>query len=401
MAKIDRVQEVSTEILKPYGNNAKIHSDEQVQKIADSIKEFGFLNPVLIDGNHNIIAGHGRVMAAKLIGMENVPCVNIEGLNEAQRRAYILADNRLAELAEWDDVLVNEELADLSAMNFDVDLTGFEFDSGGDWFADHERNDTGYQDGNEEYNEFLDKFENKKTTDDCYTPDLVYDAVARFVVEEYGASHENFVRPFFPGGDYQNFKYPADCIVVDNPPFSILAEIVRFYQERNIRFFLFAPALTIFSSCSTACAICTAVSITYENGAQVSTSFITNLEDGLRFRSCPRLYEAVKNANTENQKALRKELPKYSYPDQVATATGIAYLSKYGIDYRAKLSESYRISGLDSQKEVGKAIFGNGFLISEKAAAEKAAAEKAAAEKAAATRWSLSESEWEIVKSLG
>lgn len=200
MAKIDRVQEISTELLKPYGNNAKIHTDEQVQKIADSIKEFGFLNPVLIDGNHNIIAGHGRVMAAKLLGMKNIPCVNIEGLTEAQRRAYILADNRLAELAEWDDVLVNEELADLSAMNFDVDLTGFEFDGGGDWFTDHERNDTGYQEGNEEYNEFLDKFENKKTTDDCYTPDIVFDAVADFVADEYGLERDKFVRPFYPGG---------------------------------------------------------------------------------------------------------------------------------------------------------------------------------------------------------
>lgn len=126
MAKIDKVQEVRLDSLKPYEKNAKVHGQEQVNKIADSIREFGFLSPLLIDKDYNIIAGHGRVMAAKQLGMETVPAVFIEGLTETQRRAYILADNKLTELGGWDMELVEEELQALKDLDFNVDLTGFE-----------------------------------------------------------------------------------------------------------------------------------------------------------------------------------------------------------------------------------------------------------------------------------
>lgn len=128
MAKIVEVQEVAVAVLKPYERNAKIHSGEQVQKIADSIKEFGFLSPCLIDREKNIIAGHGRVEAAKLLGLETVPCVFIEGLSDEQRRAYILADNKLTEMGEWDMDLVMSELTDLDAAGFDIEVTGFELE---------------------------------------------------------------------------------------------------------------------------------------------------------------------------------------------------------------------------------------------------------------------------------
>lgn len=128
MAKIVEVQEVAVAVLKPYERNAKIHSGEQVQKIAESIKEFGFLSPCLIDREKNIIAGHGRVEAAKLLGMETVPCVFIEGLSDEQRRAYILADNKLTEMGEWDMDLVMSELTDLDAAGFDIEVTGFELE---------------------------------------------------------------------------------------------------------------------------------------------------------------------------------------------------------------------------------------------------------------------------------
>lgn len=128
MAKIDRVQEVSTNLLKPYENNAKVHGEEQVQKIAQSITEFGFLNPCLIDKEMRIIAGHGRVMAAKMLGMDKVPCLYVEGLTDAQRRAYILADNRLTEMGEWDLQMVSNELERLKDEGFDIDLTGFDVD---------------------------------------------------------------------------------------------------------------------------------------------------------------------------------------------------------------------------------------------------------------------------------
>lgn len=126
MGNIQKIDKVNIEKLIPYVNNAKVHSDEQVTKIAASIREFGFLSPVLIDSNYNIIAGHGRVMAAKKAGVDEVPCVFIEGLTEAQRKAYILADNRLGELADWDMDLVTSELDQLLELDFDIDLTGFE-----------------------------------------------------------------------------------------------------------------------------------------------------------------------------------------------------------------------------------------------------------------------------------
>lgn len=128
MAKIGGVQEVRTELLVPYENNAKIHSKSQVNQIAESIKEFGFISPCLIDKDFNIIRGHGRVMARKQLGMETVPCLFVEGLTETQRRAYILADNRLTELGEWDFDKVQVELEELNDLGFDVELTGFDFD---------------------------------------------------------------------------------------------------------------------------------------------------------------------------------------------------------------------------------------------------------------------------------
>ena len=121
------------------------------------------------------------------------------------------------------------------------------------------------------YEEFVEKFKPKKTTDDCYTPPVVYDAVADWVASEYGVNRENFVRPFYPGGDYENYSYSKDAIVVDNPPFSILSKIVDFYISKNVPFFLFAPNLTLFNclrnrECS---ALVTDANIIYDNGANV------------------------------------------------------------------------------------------------------------------------------------
>lgn len=112
--------------LVPYARNARTHSDAQVAKIAASIKEFGFLNPIITDGQNGIVAGHGRVMAAQKLGLTELPCVEAAHLSEAQKRAYILADNRLALDAGWDDDLLKIELADLQSEGFDLTLTGFE-----------------------------------------------------------------------------------------------------------------------------------------------------------------------------------------------------------------------------------------------------------------------------------
>ena len=123
-----RYENVKIDKLKPYENNARTHSDEQVEKIANSIKEFGFINPVLIDSEYGIIAGHGRVLGAKKLGMDEVPCLFIEDLTEAQKRAYIIADNKLSEDAGWDDEILRTELKALDDMDFNIELTGFSLD---------------------------------------------------------------------------------------------------------------------------------------------------------------------------------------------------------------------------------------------------------------------------------
>ena len=114
--------------LIPYARNSRTHSDAQVTKIAASIKEFGFLNPVIVDGQNGIIAGHGRVMAAKKLGLDEVPVIEASHLTEAQRRAYVIADNRLALDAGWDEEMLRVEFAELEELGFDLELTGFGLD---------------------------------------------------------------------------------------------------------------------------------------------------------------------------------------------------------------------------------------------------------------------------------
>ena len=114
-----------TEALIPYARNSRTHSDAQVAQIAASIREFGWTNPVLVDGSNGIIAGHGRVLAARKLGLEQVPVIELAHLTESQKRAYVLADNKLAENAGWDDELLRIELEALQAAGFDLSLTGF------------------------------------------------------------------------------------------------------------------------------------------------------------------------------------------------------------------------------------------------------------------------------------
>lgn len=121
--------------LVPYVNNARTHSPEQLVKLRSSLREFGFINPVIIDRDFNVIAGHGRIAAAKEEGMEEVPCVFVDYLTEAQKKAYILADNRMALDAGWDEELLRIEIESLQGADFDVSLTGFGEDEIADLFA--------------------------------------------------------------------------------------------------------------------------------------------------------------------------------------------------------------------------------------------------------------------------
>ena len=122
----DSIELKSVEELIPYSNNSRTHSEAQIAQIANSIIEFGFTNPILIDGHLGIIAGHGRLMAAKKLNIPHVPVVILDHLSDAQKRAYIIADNKLAENAGWDEEILANELADLKDENFNLDLIGFE-----------------------------------------------------------------------------------------------------------------------------------------------------------------------------------------------------------------------------------------------------------------------------------
>jgi ParB-like chromosome segregation protein Spo0J len=123
---VKKLESVPVEALIPYARNARKHSDEQVAQLAASIREFGFNNPVLVDKENGIIAGHGRVLAARKLGLEAVPCLRLDHLTETQRKAYILADNRLAELGGgWDEEMLAIEIKDLASKDFDMTLAGW------------------------------------------------------------------------------------------------------------------------------------------------------------------------------------------------------------------------------------------------------------------------------------
>lgn len=122
---MQKIKKVKIKDLKPYENNAKIHSDYQVGLLVKSIEEFGFINPVLIDEENNVLAGHGRIEAAKQLKFKELPAIVIEGMTETEKQAYIIADNRLSELAMWDNRIIAEELKDLEESDFDTEVTGF------------------------------------------------------------------------------------------------------------------------------------------------------------------------------------------------------------------------------------------------------------------------------------
>lgn len=246
----------------------------------------------------------------------------------------------------------------------------------------------------DEYKLFVEKFKPKKTTDDCYTPPEVYEAVKQWVLEEVPEIRElRIVRPFYPGGDYKAEDY-SNAVVIDNPPFSILAEIKRFYLERDVPFFLFAPALTLLSSGGTRLtSIVANCEITYHNGARVSTSFVSNLFGDTALILAPEIDRMVKKAQKEANSPNTK--PRYEYPPNVVTG---AILSKYisrGVSLRIPREETHFTEALDSQRKVGKKLYGAGFIISNRIAKILQNAPKEPP-----TYWKLSDREREIVRKL-
>lgn len=231
----------------------------------------------------------------------------------------------------------------------------------------------------DDYGAFVDKFKPKKTTDDCYTPPAVYETIKDWACHEYGIDPSKVVRPFYPGGDYERFDYSDGKVVVDNPPFSILSKICKFYRDNNIPFFLFAPYLTIFSSTS-------------RNGAHmIVTSFVTSFGDDL-IRTAPDLANAIDETVKRVRKEQRRHPPKYAYPSELLTVSRLGKIGRQ-VEFRVKASDVAFTRALDSQKAVKKAIYGGGYLLSEAKAAELKAAEDV-------TVWPLSETERRIIENL-
>lgn len=154
----------------------------------------------------------------------------------------------------------------------------------------------------ETYEQFIEKFQkkpdnHKMTTDDCYTPRQVYESLLQWADNRYNLKDTEIVRPFYPGGDYEHYDYPDGCVVIDNPPFSIYRKVVRFYLSRGIRFILFAPTRSMAVSGADVCYIVTGVMITYENGAEMGTSFVTNMEPSVRILTSSTLRKSLHTAN--------------------------------------------------------------------------------------------------------
>lgn len=249
----------------------------------------------------------------------------------------------------------------------------------------------------DDYEAFVEKFKPKKTTDDCYTPPEIYSAVLDYVKSKCDLSRKRVLRPFVPGGDYTAINYKANDVVIDNPPFSILSQIVSYYIGHNIGFFLFAPTLTLLSATKLRCtSIVCGSGIVYENGASVNTSFVTNLFGDCALIVDGELYADLEQINKRLAKQGRKSIKGKSYPDCITTAALLEKIAKRGLCLTFTRDSMAYITKLDC----GIALFGGGVILSERAAAEKAAAERAAVERAAVERAFLSEREKALQKKL-
>ncbi|RRC99067.1 chromosome partitioning protein ParB [Prevotella sp. OH937_COT-195] len=254
-----------------------------------------------------------------------------------------------------------------------------------------------------DYERFVEKFQTKKTTDDCYTPPDVYKVIEDYVRREFNLIDAEFVRPFYPGGDYKNCLYPQNCVVVDNPPFSIYSEIVRWYISQGIRFFLFGPHLTLFVKKADVTYIVADAQITYENGAKVKTSFVTNLPSNYRIILAPELRRSIDDLN----KLYSRKKITYDYPANVASSALLGKLLSRGAEFRVKKDECVMISNLDCLRRAGRSLFGGGILFSNRKAMERVAKERVAKEKKEMAGFEeekikivLSEREMKIIKEL-
>lgn len=252
-------------------HNFNAHTEQGRTLLKKSVTENGFGRSIVVDRDNNIIAGNGIVEAAKSLNKKNIRIIDTTGdelvvvrrtdldIDSEEGRRLALADNAT------------------SAVNLAWDYDELE-KARETWNVKPE--DWGVKIESEEYRKFVEKFdkEAEKTTDDCYTPQDVYECVRDYFIEE-GVIPKcaKLVRPFYPGGDYEREEYPDGCVVYDNPPFSIMTQIVKYYQDKGIKFLLYCPTLSSLHLAQYCTFIVLDMSVTYANGAVVNTSFLTNL----------------------------------------------------------------------------------------------------------------------------
>lgn len=255
-----------------------------------------------------------------------------------------------------------------------------------------------------DYDGFVEKFKPKLTTDDCYTPPQIYEIIKNWAVKKYGLQGRTILRPFKPGGDYESEEYPKGCVVIDNPPFSILRKIKDFYIANHVDFVLFAPTLTLFSSTDNVVNYVVAdARIKYHNGAVVNTSLVTNLGDNL-IETAPDLRRRIMETQKKSGTKL-KQLIKYEYPENVAYTARINMCVRHRKTFTLKRSEAWHIKTLDAQATTKKGIYGGGFFISSKAAerlkqCEQSPLTEGCTSSEHPTKWELSEREKQIIKVL-
>lgn len=251
----------------------------------------------------------------------------------------------------------------------------------------------------DDYEAFVAKFERKRTSDDCYTPPEVYDIVRSWLSEQVDLRGAQIVRPFWPDADYKQMEYPPECVVVDNPPFSRFVEIVRWYLDRGVRFFLFAPHTTVLNLDAPYTRLVCGAGVIYENGAVVSTSFASNLFGDTLAMSVPDLYERLMAAVRS-----KSPLPRYRYPAHLLTFSDLARCARHGVALSIPRNEATFVRRLDSQQASKRGIYGGGFLLSDRQAARMEAAlleaDRLKAEKAASVTWAISDREREIIAQL-
>ena len=215
-----------------------------------------------------------------------------------------------------------------------------------------------------DYESYIKKFEGKKTTDDTYTPRDVFEAVLQYVGSIFDLGGKQILRPFYPGGDYQHASYPAEGVVVDNPPFSIFKKIVKFYSTEKIPFFLFGPGMTILNIIDLCSVVVVADPIVFDNEAKIRCNFATNLFETNRITTSIELTKLLRGCKSQNN---TNKLPLYEYPAQLLSISELQTIARGDNDFNCEIGkDAIKIEYINNKK-----LYGPHLLVSKKKADEK------------------------------